>query len=324
MGLRYEDATQAVHPYDIFSGTRQDSVAPLENSYALPSATVTWNFAENQQLRFGASKTIARPQFREMAPQQYLDPDIDRQFFGNPFLVDSELVNLDARYEWFFEPGEYVTAGLFYKQIDKPIEAIVNDAPGGGIVQSFINAPEATLYGIELEAKKYLDLPIAANWWGDNRMFVSGNYTRTKSEVSASDGDTVQPFGFAAPVQATLFVRDGSTLQGQSDDIANLQIGVESESTNSQATLIANYVGERISARGRPGQPDYIDKPGTQLDLVIKKGLVWSGNKLSLNFAARNLLKTKYQEYQSRGGNRVDLYEYQPGITYDISVTARF
>ena len=155
-------------------------------------------------------------------------------------------------------------------------------------------------------------------------MFVSGNYTRTKSEVSASDGDTVQPFGFAAPVQATLFVRDGSTLQGQSDDIANLQIGVESESTNSQATLIANYVGERISARGRPGQPDYIDKPGTQLDLVIKKGLVWSGNKLSLNFAARNLLKTKYQEYQSRGGNRVDLYEYQPGITYDISVTARF
>ncbi|MCF5963441.1 TonB-dependent receptor, partial [Xanthomonas perforans] len=323
-GVRYEDATQAVHPYDIFSGTRQDGVAPLHNSYALPSATVTWNFAENQQLRFGASKTIARPQFREMAPQQYLDPDIDRQFFGNPFLVDSELVNLDARYEWFFEPGQYVTVGAFYKNIDKPIEAIVNDAPGGGIVQSFINAPKATLYGVELEAKKYLELPIAADWWGDKRMFVSGNYTRTTSEVSASDGDTVQPFGFSAPVQATLFIRDGSALQGQSDDIANLQIGVESERTLSQATLIANYVGKRVSARGRPGQPDYIDKPGTSLDLVIKQGLTWSGETVSVNFAARNLLKTKYQEYQKVGSNRVDLYTYQPGISYDISVTARF
>lgn len=45
---------------------------------------------------------------------------------------------------------------------------------------------------------------------------------------------------------------------------------------------------------------------------------------MSVNFAARNLLKTKYQEYQKVASNRVDLYTYQPGISYDISVTARF
>ena len=53
---------------------------------------MTWNFAEDQQLRFGASKTIARPQFREQAPQLYLDPESDRTFIGNPFLFDSEIV----------------------------------------------------------------------------------------------------------------------------------------------------------------------------------------------------------------------------------------
>ena len=162
------------------------------------------------------------------------------------------------------------------------------------------------------------EFPTAAN--DDGRV----NRTRISSIPFASAGDTVQPFGFSAPVQANLFIRDGSALQGQSDDIANLQIGVESQSTNSQATLIANYVGERISARGRPGQPDYVDKPGTSLDLVIRKGLVWSGDTLSVNFAARNLLKTRYQEFQKVGSNRVDLYSYQPGISYDISVTARF
>jgi TonB-dependent receptor len=324
LGLRYEDATQAVHPYDIFTGVRQPSPAPLENDYLLPALTVTWNFDDNRQLRFGVSKTIARPQFREMAPQQYQDPDIDRQFFGNPFLVDSELLNFDTRYEWFFGDGEYFAVGAFYKQIDRPIEALVNDAPGGGIIQTYINAPEATLYGAEIEAKKYFELPIQAKWWGDNRLFVSGNYTYTSSEVSAKQGDTVHPYGFAAPVDATLFVRDGSSLQGQSDHIANLQLGIESQATKSQATLVANFVGDRISARGRPGQPDYIDHPGTTLDLVINKGFNISGTEMQWSFSARNLLDTKYQEFQERGGQKAYLYRYEPGITYDMSLTARF
>src|SRR5690606_6265753 len=109
LGVRYEDATQAVHPYDIFTGQRIESPAPLEEDYLLPAATVTWNFADNQQLRFGVSETIARPQFREMAPQQYNDPDNDRLFYGNPNLVDSKLRHFDLRYEWFCGAGEYLT-----------------------------------------------------------------------------------------------------------------------------------------------------------------------------------------------------------------------
>ena len=108
LGIRYEDAEQSVTPLDLFSGepaTGAFNVAPLENDYLLPALSLTWNLADNQQIRFGASKTIARPQFREMAPQQYTDPDNDRLFYGNPFLVDSELTNLDLRYEWFFERG---------------------------------------------------------------------------------------------------------------------------------------------------------------------------------------------------------------------------
>ncbi len=323
VGVRYEDATQAVNPYDIFTGVRQDAPDPLRNDYVLPAATVTWNIAENMQLRLGASKTIARPQFREMAPQQYQDPDNDRLYTGNPYLVDSELVNFDVRWEWFFGSGEYFTLGAFHKQIDDPIETNVNFA-GGTTFQSFLNAPEATVYGAEIELKKYFDVGLQADWWGDSRLYLATNYTWSKAEVNAEAGDTVQPYGFADPVDALLFVRDGSQLQGQSEHIANLQFGIEDAATRSQATLVANYVSERVSARGRPGQPDYMEEPGTTLDLVLRKGFDLGDTAMTIGLSARNILDTEYREFQERGGNRVNVYRYEPGVSYSLSLSAEF
>ncbi|MGB3392149.1 MAG: TonB-dependent receptor [Stenotrophomonas sp.] len=325
VGVRYEDATQVVHPLDIFSGARVGGVAPLKNDYLLPAATITWNFADNQQLRFGASKTIARPQFREMAPQQYYDPDNARLFAGNPYLVDSELVNLDLRYEWFFGAGEYFTAGVFHKSIDNPVEASVGETGGQELFQGFLNAPKAVLHGVEIEYRKYFDPGF--NWLGDGRLYFATNYTWSNSEVRAKAGETVIPPGFSTPQAATTFVKDGSRMQGQSDHIANLQLGVESTSADLQATLIANYVSERISVRGRPGQPDYMEDPGTTVDFVLRKGLPirgWDWVKPSLKLSVRNLLDAEHKEYQQRNGNRIDLYRYDPGISWDLSLTLEF
>lgn len=324
VGVRFEDATQAVHPFDIFTGARVQGADPIRNDYVLPAATVTWNFADNQQVRVGASKTIGRPQFRELAPQQYFDTENDRLFIGNPFLVDSELKNFDARYEWFFGSGESFTVGAFYKDIDRPVESLVNET-GGGIQQSYINAPNATLYGAEIDAKKYLDLPIQAAWWGSKRLYLAGNYTYSKSEVNVEDGDTVIPLGFnGAPQDARLFVRDGSQLQGQSEHIANLQFGIEDANSRTQATLVATYVGERISARGRAGQPDFIQEPGTLLDLVVRKGIDFGTTEVTLGLEARNLLDTEYQEYQELGGGRVDINRYDIGRSLQLTLSASF
>lgn len=325
IGVRREDATQSVTPYDIFTNVADASLAPRENAYTLPAATLTWNFGENQQLRVGASKTITRPQFRELAPQQYSDPDTDRLYYGNPYLIDSELRNFDVRYEWFFQPGQHFTAAGFYKQIENPIEANINEA-GGTIFQSYLNAPAATLYGIELELKKYLGQPFSMGWLGaDNRLFLGTNYTWSQSRIKSSEGDTVQPYGYPTPVPANLFVRDGAPMQGQSDHIANLQFGIESESARSQAMLIANHVSDRVTARGRPGQPDYMEKPGTRLDLVLRKGFtLWGDQLMTLGFSARNLLDTEHREYQARNGQQVDVNRYKPGVSYSLSASTSF
>ncbi len=122
IGVRAEQGEQTVTPRDLFGGTTGFLPTRIEEEYILPAGTITWNFAEDMQLRFGASKTIGRPQFRELAPQQYTDVESDRTFIGNPYLVDTEILNIDARWEWYFARDQYVTAGLFYKDLDKPIE----------------------------------------------------------------------------------------------------------------------------------------------------------------------------------------------------------
>lgn len=323
-GLRYESGEQSVTPIDLFSTTPLVGADPIEESYLLPAATVTWSFKEDMQMRFGASKTIARPQFRELAPQQYLDPDRDRIFIGNPYLVDTELVNLDARWEWYFAEGEYLTVGGFYKLLDKPVESIVNEA-GSVIQQTYINAPEATLYGFETEAKKYFDTTFDAEILGDSRLFLSLNYTYTQTEVSVDDDDVVFPLaGGGAPRPASELVRDGSALQGQSDHLANIQFGLEDASTGSQAILLVNHASERISARGRPGQPDLIEDPGTTLDLVLRRAFQAWEQDMTVTFEARNLLGEDYEEFQTQGGGRVDVNTYDLGTSFSLSITAKF
>ena len=323
-GLRFESATQSVQPIDLFSATVLPTADPLDESYVLPAATVTWNFREDMQLRFGASKTIARPQFRELAPQQYLDTDLDRVFIGNPYLVDTELLNLDARLEWYFAEGEHFTAGVFYKDLENPVESIVNEA-GATIQQTYINAPGAVLYGFETEVKKYFDSPFTWDFLGQSRLFLAANYTYTQTEVSVDADDVVFPLaGGGAPRPAAELVRDGSRLQGQSEHLANLQFGLEDVATGSQAIVLVNHAGDRISARGRPGQPDLIQDPGTTVDLVLRRSFGAWGQDLSVSFAARNLFGEDYEEFQTLGGGRVDINRYDLGTSFSLSLTANF
>ncbi|HKX90142.1 MAG TPA: TonB-dependent receptor, partial [Sphingopyxis sp.] len=89
-GVRYEDADQSVLPVGATLAATQ-----LSNSYWLPAATLTWEIVPNLQFRLHGSRTIARPQFRELAPQVYQDFESDREYTGNPFLTDSELTNAE-------------------------------------------------------------------------------------------------------------------------------------------------------------------------------------------------------------------------------------
>lgn len=327
VGVRFEDATQSVTPLSLIASEAPAAApAPLENQYFLPAATLTWNFAEDQQFRIGASKSIGRPQFRELAPQVYFDTDTGRNFLGNPYLNDTELLNFDLRYERYFERGQAFTAGLFFKRLENPVESVIL-TQSATTYQTYLNAPEADIYGAEFDFKKVFVTPFqdAGAFLANKDLLVQANYTYSDSQLRVSDGDVVFP-GQAGgqPRPASNFVTDGEQLQGQSQHLANLQLGWQDEAASSQGTLLITYASERTTARAPGLQPDYVQEPGTMVDFVYKKGLNVVGRELGLDFKIQNILGTDFNEFQSGNGGFVQVNQYDLGTTISLGLSADF
>lgn len=347
-GLRYEDATQFVDPVATFTSdqalidaaragaTNGVVFTQLDNDYFLPSITATYNFYDDMQIRIAASRTIARPQFRELAPQFYVDPDVDRTFRGNQFLEDSELLNFDIRYEWYFGRDERFTVSGFYKDIDNPIESsavVLSDS----IQATYANAPSATLFGAEIEVEKYFDLyDLTENtFFADRRIYLNANYTYTESSLQVNDtdrtitADAIVVGGVPQTQLAQNIFVDGAPLTGQSKHLANLQIGLEHPDYLSQQTLILNYASNRVSLRGinRGGsglQPDVIERPGVILDFVARQGIELGGTMFEVSLEARNLLNADFRETQSNDENTVIINQFERGRSFSISFEAQF
>jgi TonB-dependent receptor len=289
------------------------------HDYVLPAATLTWNFADDLQMRFGYSQTIARPQFRELAFTPYLDPDSNRIYQGNPFLKDSQFENYDARLEYYIGRNQFVTAGAFYKKITDPIEEVIVRLERS--FTRFINAPEAILYGAELEYRTNYDLPVEKGFFANGKIIFAANYTYTFSEVRAGAGvNVISPIDFRS-VAASQFALDGTQLQGTPESIANVQLGYEGNGT--QATLLIGWVDERIARRGLGSVPSVIEKPGTNIDLVLKHDFTIGGNDLSLSLSGRNLLAEDNQEFQLSNIGRTESNTYKRGRSFSVSLTLK-
>ncbi|MEW5685018.1 MAG: TonB-dependent receptor [Pseudomonadota bacterium] len=325
VGVRYETAKEEVAPIQVFTVPGASTAATnLDNDYWLPAATLTWAAREDMQIRANVSKTIARPQFRELIFQFYFDPDTNRQYRGNPLMEDSELTNGEVRYEWYFAPEQRLSAAAFYKRIKNPIESFV---AGETFITSFANAPKADLYGVELEAQKYFEVSdwLDGDMWATRRLLLTGNYTYSKSELKVSPNDSVAVFNSSSTL-ATDFFRDGAPLTGQSEHVANVQIGFEDSDHLSQQTLLINYASKRVTSRGlaNTGQPDIFEHPGFRIDLVLREGIEVMGRDIELKFEARNLTGRKYEEYQETAGNRVDVNTYKVGRVFTLSASTTF
>lgn len=326
VGVRQESGEQFVRSFDRFGNPGPEETR-LENDYTLPALTFTWNFADDLQLRFGYSQTVARPQFRELSEATYFDTESSRTYRGNSGLVDSEFTNYDARLEYYMGRNQFVTAAAFFKEIDNPIEEQINELSSLVYQTTYINAPKAELFGLELEYRNRFEMPFEQQWFVDRDWIFSANYTYTSAELVVDANDLVFSGSENRDILATdLGLNDGDKLQGTPENIFNLQFGWETDVE--QATLLVGWVDERILQRGdaRLGLEDVLEDPGIQVDLVYRRDLNVLNRELTLGVSARNLLDEPHEEFINTQTDigRVEFNTYDRGTSLSASLTAKF
>jgi len=331
LGARFEDAIQGVVIGGFDDDLSQGPVAgAIDSEDMLPAATLTWNPIDDVQVRFGYSKTLTRPQFRELASAIFVNTETDVTFIGNPYLVNAEIDNFDARAEYYFDRNQFFTLGVFYKDMINPIEEII--VPTETIQTTFLNAPAAKLYGVEIEYEQTLDLETWFGWafLGRNELTVKTNYTWSDSEVDA-DGDV--PINVGTPLEpvfgttpAAGRIEDGRRLQGQSEHLFNLQLIYSDLGRDLDANLLINYVSERIRTAETVARniPAIIEEPATTVDFVLNKGFEAQGGEYEFSFKIQNLFADGYEAYQARGSDRVEVDTYDQGTIISFGLKRIF
>ncbi|MEL6987878.1 MAG: TonB-dependent receptor, partial [Bacteroidota bacterium] len=121
----------------------------------LPTLNFVYELNDKQNLRAAFSQTIARPNMRELAPFNSFEFIGDAVFFGNPDLDQTDILNLDLRWEYFMNPGEIIAVSAYFKEFTNPIIKSVRPFTANPEFE-FRNVEDAQVYGVEFEFRKSL------------------------------------------------------------------------------------------------------------------------------------------------------------------------
>ncbi len=278
-------------------------------------------FTRDMKLRASFNQTLARPNFRELAPFAVEDFVNTSLVVGNPNLLLTEVLNYDIRWEYYPKAGEQVSVAAFYKDFTNPIEQITSPA-AANIEYTWVNNAKGRLYGVEFELRKKLDVIHESL----SNFALSGNLTLVKS---SSDIDTVELSQIRGndPDHATT-----RPLFGQSPYIINSTLSYSNDSARFKVNVAFNMFGERLVLVTRGGLPDIYELPRPSMGINVSKEV---GKGFKITFRAKNIFNPDYKQvykvqtessnYLISTDNEDFVYRnYKRGRTYSLSISYKF
>lgn len=282
------------------SGTiKYNNQKVLDELSVLPSVNMVYklNSSEKAQhnFRLGYSKTVARPSFREISVAQIYDPIQGRRYNGNIDLKQTDIHNLDLRWEDFFGRTELISASVFYKRFINPIEIVSFDLAPNEVKP--VNAGVADVYGAEFEIRKAIGFKAESK---RHLSFVTGaNFTYVLSKIDMNK--VLINKGTDLVTEKSLReanAREGEKIGnyrpmfGQSPYIINAFVTFKNDSLGLIINASYNIQGKRLAVIGVGQLPDVYENPFNSLNVKISKDL---GKKRywNVSLAAQNLLMSK-------------------------------
>lgn len=321
VGLRYEhDEISAVWDVTNYIRNGVPRFGDLKRSYQnlFPSVNLKYEIDEKNYLRFASSATQTLPEFKELSPFEYVSPT-GRVTKGNDKLEKSDVYNLDVKWEYFPSRSELVSATVFYKQIDNPINVAITRG-SSGYFQFNNTGEEASVFGLELEGR----LNLIENEDEQALLNATANFTKMWTNQ-----DLLPYFQY--------YTKKSSDLQGASDFIINSSVTYNNQKERPfVATLTGNYSSDKIFVLG--GQEDFANRETLYNEEIIENGfftldLVLS-KEITENFTAKlvgkNLLNPDVKQTQqirneiiNRNLNDV-VSLYNNGVQVSLNLSYKF
>lgn len=253
----------------------------------MPSANFTYSPLRDINLRASWSRSVVRPESMDNSQFQRYNPYLDGDYM-NAGLQATPITSYDVKAEWFPGAGEIISAGVFYKNFEKPVEIIVN-VNTGNLGYILRNSDWAKVYGLELEARKNLRF-IAPGQWLEN-IYLYSNLTLQRSTVQ-SNYEVTDPATGKPKLQP---YKQKRSLYGQVPFLLNA--GLLYAGKHFGLNVVYNKSGYKTNiVSDNPALMEY-ERPREQLDLQISYKFL--KNKLEARLNAGNILNTPYQYYKN-------------------------
>lgn len=253
----------------------------------MPSANLTWNVTQQINLRASWSNTAVRPELMDNGRFNRYSPYYDGQMMTGG-IVTTRIASYDFKAEWYPGAGEIISAGVFNKYFENPVELVIN-VNAGNPAYILQNSRWAKVYGLEVEARKNLGFIAPAVWLQNITLF--GNLTLQKSTVQSQysmlDPDSNKEITYVYNARRELYgqvpflLNAGITYSGK-------HVGVNI--AYNKAGYKTNLVSDDPSLMER-------EMPREQLDAQVSYRMLH--NKLELKFNMGNLLNGPFQYYKN-------------------------